>query len=147
MEKYNHNGYPSRQGGKSRMQEEFTRARFEEWYKKTYWAFTDAGAGYDPKYNKYTNLTIQLAWAAYQQGIRILKVQPEATASVEQVEKDATVQAECDSLKKKLVDTEFALRYTRGSLDSAKMEATGWKTRARYLQAIVDEVSGTLGRA
>ena len=134
-----------RQRGKSRMQEEFTRARFEEWYKKTYWDFKDIDAPY--QYGRYSHLDVQLAWAAYQQGIRMLKVQPEATVSAEQAEKDAAVQSEHNSLKVELVNAKLALRRAYGYLDSAKMEATGWKIRARYLQAIVDEVSGTLGRA
>ena len=136
-EQPNYAEFPSRQGGKSRMQEEFTRARFEEWYKKTYWDFKDIDAPYQD--GRYSHLDVQLAWAAYQQGIRILKVQPESTISAGQ--------AECNSLKKELADTKHTLRFVRCQLDSAKMEATGWKTRARHLQAIVDEVSGTLGRA
>lgn len=135
-EQPNYAEFPSRQGGKSRMQEEFTRARFEEWYKKTYWDFKDIDAPYQD--GRYSHLDVQLAWAAYQQGIHILKGRTEKDAAV-QAEKDAAVQAECHSLKKKLADTELALWYARGSLDSVRTEAAGWKTRARRLEKQLDE--------
>lgn len=138
----NQYGSPSRRQGKSRRQEIFTRARFEKWYKETYWNF--GSEIWSEEKNCYHHLDVRLAWAAYQEGIQILRV-VSGQREFEQLQvqygklldKYRAKRNEVDHLATQLANAGNDLAVTRG-------QVAHWQTHALSLQAAVNKAKEAL---